>query len=432
MSSAPLSFIATNDLAAQTRGRAVPAGETESAIRRGVGWVPANLALTSFGAIADDNVFGASGDLRLLPDPDTYVQIPSSHQHPALDLYLANQTLPDGSPWDCCPRTFAQRSLQDFRDKTGLEIVASFEHEFAMPDAAPSAPFSLERLRGAEPFGTELNQLLDNAGLRPETWLPEYGAEQFEITLEPSEAIVAADRAILLRELVRDLAARHDRQVTFAPLRDPDGSGNGVHIHFSFRNADTGELVLFDEGAEAGLSHVGAEFSAGILRHTNALIALMACSPSSHLRLGPHRWSTSGIFLGEHHREALLRICPTSSLGGGDITKQYNLEFRAADATANPWLVLGALVRAGLEGITRGYTPEKIWPEGSTADDLSAVPTLPRGMAASLEAFETDDVVQSWFHPDLAQTYLDVKRSELAATAHMTAAELCQKVADVY
>lgn len=432
MTSAPLTFIATNDLAAQTRGRSVPSQATESVLRRGVGWVPANLALTSFGAIAENNVFGATGDLRLIPDPQSRIEIPASHDQPALQVFLADQTSPEGNPWLCCPRTFARQALRDFTEKTGLEIIASFEHEFAMPGAEPSAPFSLRRFRDAEPFGTELIELLETVGLEPETWLPEYGAEQFEITLEPAEALVAADRAVLLREMVRDLAARHDKKVTFAPLRDPEGSGNGVHIHFSFRSTATGEPVLFDPEAPAGLSETGAAFAAGILRHARALVAVTACSPSSYLRLSPHRWSVGGIFLGQHHREALLRICPTSSVGSGDRAQQFNLEFRAADATSNPWLAVGALVRAGLEGISKGYSPEKIWPESVTEEELSGVPMLPGGVEEALEAFTADEVVQSWFHPDLARTYVDVKSAELAATANMSAAEICQKVADVY
>lgn len=432
MRSAPMTFIATNDLAAQTRGRSVPAEEAEAALTGGVGWVPANLAITAFGAIAEDNVFGAAGDLRLIPDASTFVEIPPNDRRPGLRVMLADQKLPDGSDWGCCPRTFARTALEEFTEVTGLEVVASFEHEFVLPDSAPSAPFSLQRFREAEPFGSELIALLDQVGLEPETWLPEYGENQFEVTLKPAPGIMAADRAVLLRELVRDLASLHGRRASFAPLQDPDGSGNGVHIHISLRDASTGVPVLYDASEPAGLGLTGQKFAAGIIRHAAALNALTACGPSSAMRLRPHRWSVGGIFLGDHHREALLRICPTSTAGGGQTARQFNLEFRAADATANPWIALGALVRAGLEGIRRDVPPVCIYPEDVSDKELSEVPMLPANVDESLECFTADPVVQGWFHADLSRTLTDVKRAETSAVEGLSPQEICRWVADVY
>lgn len=91
-------FVATCDLAAQVRGRAIPVTRLDQTLRTGVGWVPANLALTCFGHLADDNVFGSVGDLRLLPDPATAVDLPDDGPVPGTRLYLADQTGLDGSP----------------------------------------------------------------------------------------------------------------------------------------------------------------------------------------------------------------------------------------------------------------------------------------------------------------------------------------------
>jgi glutamine synthetase len=427
-----LTFIAINDLVGHTRGRSVPSAETTRALRRGVGWVPANLAINSFGEIAEENVFGASGDLRLIPDLTTGIDIPAGHDRPDLRLLLAEQRLPDGGEWGGCPRTFARRALADFTEATGLEVVASFEHEFTLRDAPSTSPFSLRRFREAEPFGTELVELLDTVGLQPENWLPEYGAQQYEITLEPAPGLVAADRAILVRDLVRDLAARHERSVTFAPLSAPGSGGNGVHVHLSLRDAQTGAPVLFDPSAPAQLSREGLRFAAGVIRHAGALTALSASSPSSYQRLAPHTWSVGGAYLAEHNREALLRICPTSELGGGDPRRQLNLEFRAADATSNPWIVLGALVRAGLEGFQRDYESPVIWPEETTEDQLAGVPRLPASVEEAVAALVADETAAGWFHPDLLRTFLDIRRSETLAVQGLTPAEICAKVADAY
>src|SRR4051794_741324 len=108
----PTVFVATSDLAGQLRGRSVPASALESTLRRGLGWVPADLAITAFGTIAP-NVFGSTGDLKLLPDAATRVDIPARGDDPAVTLLLADQTTLDGTPWSCCPRSFARRALED-------------------------------------------------------------------------------------------------------------------------------------------------------------------------------------------------------------------------------------------------------------------------------------------------------------------------------
>lgn len=427
-----LIFVATCDLAGQTRGRAVPAADHDKVLRTGVGWVPANLAISCFGPIAENNVFGSTGDLRLLPDESTGADIPADGTHPSVRLYLADQVLPDGSPWPCCPRTFARTALAELLNRTGLEVVASFEHEFVIEGLPASPPFSFGRLRDAEPFGSELIELMTQAGLEPETWLSEYGDGQFEVTMRPSASMVSADRAVLLRELVRDLGRRRGRRVTFAPLISPDGVGNGVHVHLSLRAAETGEPVLFDRTRPGRLSELGGRFAAGILEHARAITAITAPSPVSFLRLTPHRWSAGGVFLAEHNREALLRICPTTSIGDGDAARQLNLEFRAADATANPWLVLGTLVRAGLRGIDGEYAEPKVWPEHSTEEELMDVAALPRSLGEALDELVKDDVVRGWFDHDLLQTHLDVKRTELALVEGLEQGETCRRIADVY
>ncbi len=430
MTDDPMVFIATSDLAGQLRGRSVPTASLPSVLRRGVGWVPADLAITAFGQIAP-NVFGSTGDLKLMPDAATRTDIPPEEGHPGVTLLLADQTHPDGRPWECCPRTFARNALADLKAATGWDVVVSFEHEFMITGLPTTPPFSFARHRSAEPFGSALVALLQQTGLEPENWLPEFGADQFEITLQPSPGLIAADRAVLLKELVRDLARRHGHQVTFAPLTHPDGSGNGVHVHLSLRDAD-GTPVLYDPSQPAGLAEPGRRFAAGILRHARALLAITAPSPVSYFRLTPNRWSAGGVFLAERNREALLRICPTSTVGGGDPARQYNLEFRAADAIANPWLTLGVLIRAGLAGLSGEYDEPTIWPETVTEAELVDVPVLPTGLDIAVKDLLGDEVVAGWFDPALLDTYTSVKRSELAAVADLDEVDQCARFADVY
>jgi glutamine synthetase len=423
---APLAFIATCDLSAVLRGRSVPGAAASDTLSNGVGWVPANLAINSAGHLASEELFGTCDDLRLIPDESSRSTVTADDCTPAVDVYLADQTEIDGSPWPGCPRTFLRDSLAEL-DAVGLTVSAAFEHEFTLTGMDAPQPFSFTRFRSAEPFGTELVALLDAAGLEPETWLPEYGHGQYEITVRPAAGIAAADRAVLLRELVRDLARRRGRRASFAPLPDPGDVGNGVHVHLSLHDRE-GRPALYDPERPGRLSELGGAFAAGIVTHARALAAVTAASPASYLRLVPHQWSVGGIYLADRDREALLRIAPTPGpLEGWGV--RFNLEYRAADATANPWLTLAVLLRAGLHGIANGYTTPQI---GTKHEPVVDAPPLPASLDDALDALEKDEVVRGWFAPTLLETYLAVKRSDAAACAGMQPAELCRHVGDIY
>src|SRR5690606_33300184 len=118
--------------------------------------------------------------------------------------------------------------------------------------------------------------------------------------------------------------------------------------------------VMFDAARPGRLTELGGRFAAGILRHAGALAAIFAPLSVSYLRLRPHQWSSAGVFLGLHNREALLRLCPTVEIDGQDPAPQLHLEFRGGDIGANPWLLLGALLHAGMEGLRSGAEPAQL------------------------------------------------------------------------
>jgi len=441
-----LTFIATCDLVAITRGRSIRSSELAARRSTGVGWVPADLALTTFGDIADPNPFGSLGDIRLIPDGASAV-IPAVGGRPATELVLASIVEPDGTPWRCDPRTALVDAVRAF-DATNLHLQVAFEQEFTLLSgdgrvgdrrvgAAPAGvpippPFSLEAHRLAEPFGSELVTALADAGLEPETWLPEYGAGQFEITIAPADPVTAADRAILVRVLTRDLATGHGLRASFAPLLRPDAVGSGVHVHLSIWDADDRPVTL---GAGGDLTTPTGRFAAGILAHAPALVGWTAPSAISSIRLAPHRWSSAAAFLGRQNREAMLRICPVVRIDGDGLAGA-NLEYRAADASANPWLVLAALIRAGLDGLTRELpAPPVVEGELESLDAADrarlGIAALPATLEAALAAIEEDTLAAAWFAPDLTATHLAIRRTELAILADATPEERCLRYADV-
>jgi glutamine synthetase len=248
--------------------------------------------------------------------------------------------------------------------------------------------------------------------------------------------VSCADRSIVLREVVHDVARRLDVRASFAPLLDPAGPGNGVHIHLSLLD-DSGHAALYDPARPASLSELGGRFAAGILLHAKALSALSAPSPSSAARLAPHHWSAGAVCLAERNREALLRIPPLVSLAGADPAEQLRLEYRGADATANPYLALGSIVRAGLDGVRSRLPVAPILDRDPALLDQAeaaryGVGALPTSLEDALQALADDEAVRTWMKPLLYDAYVGVKRAELEAVAQLDLSETCERYAAIY
>jgi glutamine synthetase len=426
------------DVSGLLRGRSVAASELDERLGAGVGWVPADQALTPFGPIAEPNPWGSAGDLRLLPDPDSAVRVDLWEDASPIHFFLCDATNTDGSPWDGCPRTLLKRALSWLEEETGLRLISSFEQEFLLdgPGFEPGPGFSFEAQRLVEPFGPLVFAALRQAGVEPELFLPEYGFGQYEIPCAPAEGVAAADRAAATREVVREVARRLSYRASFAPVSEPGGVGNGVHIHMSLVDQE-GKPAFYDSARPGRMSPVAALFAAGILEHLPALCAFTAPSVVSYLRLGPHHWSAAYGTLSEGDREATIRIPPLVELSGGDPARQFNLEFRAADAAACPHLALALLVLAGLRGIREEFHEPPL-----TEGDLSeldeeerrrlGVKALPSSLEEALRALETDEVVSSWVPDDLLECHIGVKRTEISLLKGLSAEEACERYLRVY
>lgn len=432
----PLVMLTLADYAGITRARGVPADAFDKG--KSCGWVPANMSLTTYDIIADPNPWGSAGDLRLAPDHGArYACWPTRAATP-LDMAMSDIVELDGAPWICCPRSFLKAALADFRAETGCEFIATFEQEFQVLGANwPAAQsFGLSALRRADPFGPEVVAALAQCGIPLEMFVAEYGRDQFELTTPPADGLAAADRALVIREVVRETARLHGWRASFAPKTAVAGVGNGVHIHFSFPDADGGNAA-HDAGGPGRMSVLTQQFTAGVLRHLPALVALTCASPISGLRLKPHNWSSSYTWLGDKDREATLRICPTTTMGGKDPAKQYNIEFRAADATASPHLALAALVRAGLEGIRARLPAPAIFsgdPERLSAEECQrlGLKRLPDTLEGALDALAADTVASGWLAPQALATYTGMKRMELQLCGGQDADALCARYATIY
>jgi glutamine synthetase len=228
---------------------------------------------------------------------------------------------------------------------------------------------------------------------------------------------------VITREMARAAAYRLGHRAVFSPKPDPDGVGNGVHIHMSLWDAG-GRPATYDAGETMELSKPAQHFCAGILHHMPAISAVTAPSPVSYLRLVPNRWAPTAIDLMRQDRGACLRICPVfAAASPGEIARQFNVEFRACDASASPYLALGAIIFAGADGIRRSMS----LPGGGVTP-----PSLPSSLGAALDLLAASEAALRWFGPTHLDAYLRFKRVEAEKIAEFSDPELSAHYAEIY
>lgn len=427
-----LVMLAWQDFVGITRVRSMPKAVLADRMEYGLGWAVAGHAIHPFADIVD-NPWGPMVEVRQVPDPSTEVFVDRGADTPPMHFFICDAINPDGSPWDCCPRAFLKSALDDFFAETGLRFLSAFEHEFSLSEITPrpGSSFTMESMLLAAPFADLAISSLRQAGVDLEALEPEYGVSQYEVSTAPRLGVASADQALVTREVLRETARQLGMHASFTPKPHPDAVGNGVHMHFSFVD-EAGNPAAFDPARPGEVAEVAGQFAAGILRHLPALTALTAPGPVSYYRLRPHSWSCAYTAFGVQNREAAIRVCPSPQRDPGKRGAAFNLEFRAADGLANFYLLIGAIVRAGLEGI-REQLPQPPFVEGEP-DELSpeqreklGLRRLPDSLDAALAAFAADDTVQSWFSDDFRTVYTNLKRYEADLVGTTEPAALCEQ-----
>src|SRR6185503_11121867 len=276
------------------RGKSTHVGQLARRMESGIGLVKGMQSFTSLDTLAPDATYGPVGEIRLVPDPDTFVVLPYA---PRSGQMLVNMVELDHSPWALDPRAFLQRMVAEAAE----------------------------------------------AGLTVELSHPELGWGQQELSIRHAPALWAADNQITYRQTVRAVAGEHGLIASLAPKPFADQAGSGAHLHWSIWDTDHTTNELADGGGEDGLSPLARNAIAGVLAHLPGLLGLTTPSTNSFRRLQPHYWSSAYTAWGIENREAAVRV---PSRYWDDEDGSTNLELKASDNTANPYIALGGVMAA--------------------------------------------------------------------------------------
>jgi glutamine synthetase len=421
------------------RGKAAGTARLQERISSGIGHTVAMMAMSMLDQLQPVAGMGPVGEVRIVPDPETFVALPYASGAGAM---LADLVLPDGTPWQACSRTFLKQAIIELAGE-GYAMQAAFEPEFTIGrrESSPAGPSIPDRLipiddslcysstgfHLAHDFTMELVEAMEAQGLSVEHYYPELGHGQHELSVRYADALRAADNHVLYRETVRGVAFRHGLWASLAPKPIPDQAGNGTHLHASLLEVpadgeSAGRNVFADPSDRNGMSQVGYHFIGGLLAHLPALIALTCASVNSYRRLAPQMWASAYSCYGVDNREAAVRICSPLR---GDPGSTVNLELKPSDSSANPYLALGAFIYAGLDGIRSKIEPgEALNVDPATLSETERAERgahrLPASLAAALDALEADQLLMEALGPLRSTAYLAVKRSEAAHFAHST------------
>ncbi len=409
------------DASGIARSKAVHVAQLQHKLLEGVSLTRAQMSIDMLEQVVPIEGMEPVGEIRLLPDPATFTVLPWV---PASASVLCDQVGHDRRDWGACPRTYLKDVVA--RAAThGVSVQATFENEYylAREEDGRFVPFDQPTHAPVySPIGHDLNagimvetvDALEAQGMSVEQAINEYGPGQQEISIRHTDALGAADNQLKFRDTVRGVALRHGLLASFAPKPYPEEIGSGAHVHLSLWDTDGRRSLLYDRDAEGGLSRLGRHFIAGVTEHLPALTALTTPSYNSFRRLLPSAWAAATTAWGFDNKEAALRVC---SPFYAREEQSYNLEFKTCDGSANPYLALGALIAAGLDGIERELepgAPSERDPARMSPEELERgrVRALPRSMGAALDELEKDEVLLGSMNELLARCYLAVRRSE--------------------
>lgn len=396
------------------RGKAVHRGTLSEYLKHGVGISAAQQAIpVMYDAPVPGSGLGPVGEVRLVPDWDTLTPLPYAPGH----ARVIGDMVKDGYPWNLCPRNFLKTMIAEAEGE-GLEVIAAFENEFYLLRQTPDGVVPADETVFASTQAMDLHQAvidemveaLVEQGMLVEQYYPESGPGQQEISVLYTHALGAADQQIAFRETVRAIALQHNLKASFLPKIFADKAGSGCHLHLSLWQ--DGQNLLPNLEADGGLSEVARRFIAGILHHLPALMALTTPSTNSYRRIRPHYWSGAFRCWGMDNREAAVRV-PSNP----EEISPTHFELKTVDASANPYLALGSVIAAGLDGVRHCLElgePVAVDPGHMTESERSTrgIELLPTNLGESIEQLSNDKVLLNALGTELTQAYLAVRKAE--------------------
>jgi glutamine synthetase len=411
-----------------TQAKTVPIRRTNTFADPGLGASPSwhAFAIDQSGIAFTDDV-GVVGDQRLRIDLSALRIIGDGLAWAPAAFFEQ-----DGTPVPACSRGTLKR-IEDALAEAGIDALIGHEIEFLLvdPDGGrlPSvlwAQYGLVGVLEHEAFIRDVYAAAAVAGVGIEQFHPEYGANQFEISLSPLAPVAAADQLALTRIIIGRAARRHGLRVSLSPVPFACSVGSGAHQHFSLT---TSEGPLFSDGAGVeGMTPAGESAIAGVVGGLPQAQGVLCGSIVSGLRLQPGNWAGVYACWGTENREAAVRFVkggPGSPHGG-------NVEVKVVDSSANPYFASAAILGLALHGIQRkaALPPETTVDPATLSDserERAGILRLPAAQPEAIAVLDDSELLRGILGDAAVDLVVAVRRLEQERYGDLSPEQLADK-----
>ncbi|MDK6234032.1 type I glutamate--ammonia ligase [Aerococcus sanguinicola] len=359
-------------------------------------------------------------DMYLVPDLDTWMIFPwTADEGKRIAILICDIFLPNGDPFPGDPRGNLKRMVAKMNAKGFTAFNLGPEAEFFLfkrdENGQPTTQvndhagyFDLAPVDLGENCRRDIVLTLEKLGFEVEASHHECAIGQHEIDFKYDDVVTACDRIQMFKLIVKSIARKHNLHATFMPKPVANIAGSGMHCNMSLFTAEGN--AFYEADSATGLSTTAYQFMAGILKHAKALTAIGNPLVNSYKRLVPGYEAPVYIAWSAQNRSPLIRI-PSAR---GNSTR---IELRSVDPSANPYLIMAALIGAGLEGIEKELQPAKATDRNiysMTENELrqAGIEQLPNSLDHALDEFEQDSKIQEALGQHITENFISSKRLE--------------------
>jgi len=417
--------VMTPDVAGLPRGKILPASSLSDAVASNTLRFPSSLyCITVDGGFVEYQDFGdIEEDLLLIPDAETLRVAPGTETPTA--SVICDAVYQNGDPASYTPRQVLRDLLARFSERGWFPVVAP-ELEFFLlradnvslsmpaiqPREADRGPYGIESVHDHSAFFADLLRYCESHNIGFKTLIREAGKGQFELSVQHTDPLTAADQTFHFRSAARRIARQHGLAASFMAKPYPDDFGSAMHIHQSLTDSD-GRNLFADSGGED--SALFLHYVGGLQRYSAAAVPLLAPYGNSYLRIGSDLSAPANTHWAVENRSVGFRVPESASAG-------RRVENRIPGADANPYLAFAATLGCGYLGMLEKCTPSK--PLTATAYNRSSR-RLPRHLLIALELMKKCKPLRVLFGDAFFDIFLAIKQHEYAAqTRALSAWEL--------
>ncbi len=401
------------DILGITRGKIMPSEMFEELFEDGSACASAIFLMSYDNTVSSvKSLSETADDLKIIADPSTFVILPYVEKTAVIqgDIFY------HGEPMKHSPRAFLKKMVDEYH-ALGFDPIAASELEFFVYNKLenggltpytdkPCNCYTSNCRTDPQGFLTKLTKTFRYLHFNVLYMNHEYYPGQFEYNWKHAKAVRCADETAQFKSIAKDIADINNMFVTFMAKPKPADGGSGCHFHVSLNSLETEKNIFDDSTKGDGISDTMKWFIGGLCKHAIAMTAFLAPTVNCYKRYQPDSYAPIYIGWGYDNRTSYIRVPQERG-------KATRVEIRAGSAAANPYLALGIILAAGLDGIKNKIDPPEVVTTDLYHDKARQDKMVPRSLFRALEELQKDEWLCECVGEELLETFVTLKTNEV-------------------